>query len=386
MPDARPTRRLTLPAIAVAVVLSATVLVTGVPPHLWLSVVWSGACLVAMIAATTVARRALWFNAAVVLAAVAVLEGYAAYTSGTAERRQTWSNPQSLFARDDALGHRPPPGHVTDSQLWYGDELIYDVTYTIDDDGLRIAPPTAGLAANEPCVLFFGGSYTFGEGVNDDQTMPWLVAVLGGHRYQVRNFGFAGYGPHQMLAAIESGLVERVARCTPRYAVYQAHPHHLLRAAGKWWWDEHGPRYELDAGGEVTRNGNFDDDATLSPLADSEVARRLSDSIEPAVEDVELLNAIVQESHRLLERLYPGIEFHVLYWDVGPPWLFDDKRTAAGLRVHRLSAVLPHWDRWEQLYTFDHDVHPTPRAHFIIARHVIDRVLPASASHARTEH
>jgi hypothetical protein len=338
-----------------------------------------GASLLALRAARRTAWRILWLNLALAAAAFCALELYAARTRVPAERIQRFSNPQSLFRPDSALGHRPPASYQTRASLHYGAELVYDVTYTIDSDGLRVSPPEAA-AAPADCVLFFGDSYTFGEGVEDDQTFPYLTGVATAGRYRVRNYGFSGYGPHQMLAAIESGLVETTARCEPRFAIYLAHPHHVLRAAGKWWWDAHGPRYELTAEGTAKRRGNFDDDrSALGGLVEqSEAARRLRDAAVADDTDLRLFYAIVQGARSSLEQRYPGISFHVLHWDVGYPPLFYRPEESQGLVIHRLSAVFPEGERFPAAVTFPHDVHPTPQAHARLAGYVAREILGAT--------
>ena len=109
------------------------------------------------------------------------------------------------------------------------DEPIFDVVYTTNEAGLRASPPSAEARES---ILFFGGSFTFGTGVNDDETMPHRGGVATKGKYRVFNFGYAGYGPHQMLAAIEGGLVDEIVIEPPKYVIYQAIPHHVERAAG----------------------------------------------------------------------------------------------------------------------------------------------------------
>lgn len=72
------------------------------------------------------------------------------------------------------------------------------------------------------CVLFFDDSLTFGEGVNDNQTMPYRVGMRSAGALRVYNFAFHGYGPHQMLAQIELGVVRDTIDCLPDHAIYQA--------------------------------------------------------------------------------------------------------------------------------------------------------------------
>lgn len=343
---------------------------------------------VAMVASKRTAVRALWFNTAFVVAALAIAVHWLDTTDERERRQQAFGDSEGLFEVDETLGVRPRAGHRTTASLHYDGELVYDVTYTIGDDRLRIAPPAPDAT---DCVLFFGGSFTFGEGVDDDETTAWRVGTASADDLRTRNFGFAGYGPHQMLAAIEAGLVEAAPGCRPRLAVYQAVYHHVLRSAGKWSWDWHGPRYVL-SGGEAVRDGHFDFAAQTSRPElvaglpdDSFLARQLEErpedvGVDQVTEaDVELFHAIVATSARRLKQRYPGVEFHVLYWDrgdsVGPVPVFGDAIEADLVSVHPVSGILPPSDDWQRDYKLPHDVHPRARTHELMAAYVVDRIL-----------
>ena len=69
---------------------------------------------------------------------------------------------------DDMLGYAPDPGKRVTARKLHGNTALYDVTYTIGTDGLRVTPSAPGTPVAR-CVIFFGDSVTFGEGVNDDE-------------------------------------------------------------------------------------------------------------------------------------------------------------------------------------------------------------------------
>jgi hypothetical protein len=343
---------------------------------IWIAAAWCAACMVAMWTSSGRAAKIIWFNIGAIILIAGLGDAYFRYTQSGPERRQEFADGAGVFVRDEVMGHRPAANFSTRTTLHYGEELVYDVVFTTDEHGLRISPPVIGEPAG--CVLFFGCSYTFGEGVDDDETLPYAVAMKTGQRYQVYNFGYSGYGPHHMLAAIEGGLVDSAIDCRPTHAIYQSHPHHVLRAAGKWWWDRFGPRFVLRDNGDVERHGNFDDEASavLGAVADnSALAMQLLDNIRPTTEDAVLTEAIVDRSRRLLQERYPGIEFHIVHWDVGDPQLFEgwEKR---GVGVHPLSEMIDFNDPgWPEEYLLPHDVHPKARTYSLIADHVVGEIL-----------
>lgn len=363
-------------ALAAAAAFTLAALTQLDMPILWVAAAWCAACLIAMWTSRGRAARIIWFNIGAIILIAGLGDAYVRYTNRGPERRQEFTNGAGVFVRDDSMGHRPAANFSTATTLHHGDELVYDVVFTTDEHALRISPPVVG----EPkgCILFFGCSYTFGEGVNDDETLPSAVAMKTGQRYQVYNFGYSGYGPHHMLAAIEGALVDDAIDCRPTHAIYQSHPHHVLRAAGKWWWDRYGPRFVLSDDGKVERQGNFDDGASslLGAAADSSpLAMQLLDNVRPTPEDTVLTEAIVDRSRRLLDERYPGIEFHIIHWDVGDPPLFEGWEQR-GVEVHPLSEMIDFKNpAWAEEYLLPHDVHPKARTYSLIADHVVGGIL-----------
>ena len=65
------------------------------------------------------------------------------------------------------------------------------------------------------------------------ETMPYQVGLRTDGQYATYNFAVHGYGTHQMLAAIENGMVASRVKEDVRYVIYQAiYPEHLYRLAG----------------------------------------------------------------------------------------------------------------------------------------------------------
>ena len=96
------------------------------------------------------------------------------------------------------LGYLPNPGSYTSRKLdvLTGEE-IYNVNYTIGEDGFRFSPD--GDRAN---IYLMGGSFTFGEGLEDNETLSYYMQVSNGK--PVKNFGIHGYGMHQALYILEN--------------------------------------------------------------------------------------------------------------------------------------------------------------------------------------
>jgi hypothetical protein len=367
-------------AIGCLLALAAAGLLEAAPlPWIWIGL---GAFVLLALAASRTRRdswRLLWLLAAAIVLAPVLAEAWLA--AHEYERFEGYER-RDYFRDDDVLGYALRPDQQVHSRRVVGGKTVYDVVYTIDGRGLRVEPPLAP-GHGDGCVLFFGGSYTFGEGVNDTETLPYRSGVRAEGRLRMINFGLHGYGAHQMLAALEGGVVdEALDGCEPVLAVYQGVWFHAFRPAGRESWDRHGPRYVLDPEGELIRRGHFDDDlrlrahqVALERLRRSYLFRAISaPRRRPSSSENALYVAIVERARAVVETRWPRARFHVLYWDV-PRHPIEAAFEARGLRVHRVSGILPAWYQHRDRYTIPRDGHPNALADDGLAEYLVREIL-----------
>lgn len=105
------------------------------------------------------------------------------------------------------LPQRPANSHgaVIHRELRYEKEL-FDARYTFNEKNRRIMPEND--ANPKADLMIFGCSYSFGHGLNDEETWPWLLAKDLGPAWRVENYAFNGFGPQQMLAMLEEKMVD----------------------------------------------------------------------------------------------------------------------------------------------------------------------------------
>ncbi len=126
---------------------------------------------------------------------------------------------------------------------------IYSADYTIDQNLLR---ETRSVETG-PTIVFFGDSYTFGEGLNDADTLPQQFADLLGRKQRVLNLGYPGYGPQQFLAELQTGCFDGVIGEQPRLFIFLTAAGHAERTACKPFWVRRWPRYTLENGQVVLK-------------------------------------------------------------------------------------------------------------------------------------
>jgi len=281
------------------------------------------------------------------------------------------AEPGSLTVPDADLGFALRPDARVRAVRSDDAGVIYDVVYTIGADGMRVTP---GDPAGPP-IVFLGCSYTFGEGVGDDATLPARVSARLAGRAHVVNRAVGGSGPHQMLRALETGR----APIPPGARVfYQALGDHVRRVAGKTPWDDAGPRYEVDGSG-VRWVGPLH-----APLV--RPLRRLAALlVRQGILPTRVFGYEVDEDERerfvrIVARVADevraaGGHFTVVFWDDSPQDAELAGRLAArGLEVFRVSELLPGVDRGPLI--IPRDTHPTPELHDRLAAALVARIGP----------
>lgn len=311
---------------------------------------------------------------AITLAAVGGFEGWMIYRSQSEQGTQAVpSYPMGYFGSPwpDILGYGPAANAAGISTSSFAGKEIYRVDYHYDGLAHRISPPLQATAP-QTRILFFGCSFTLGEGVQDTQTTAWKVGELASP-IPVQNWGFHGYGPHQMLSALENGLVRKsVPNQAPVFAIYQAIGDHVRRSAGMALYDNHGPRYQLDTTGQVQFKGHFDDDRLQAALRKSLLWRRITNTrLQTDSTDVALWGAIVEKAHQDVQALGPKSHFMVILWD--SPHTKDNaamQRELMRRNIDWLSVrdLIPAWDRDSTQLFIPGDTHPSAEAHQRLAK------------------
>lgn len=361
-------------------------------PFVWISVLGVVACALGAWRSKRTAVRVLLVNAGLVLLLFGAIE--TAFAVLLTRRNSSFPEyPASYFQADDDLGGAPERGMGAHVRKLHGTTVVYDVVYTIGANGLRRSPPDRGADAKS-CALFFGDSFMFGEGLADDQTIPWRVGVLTNGDVRTFNFGFHGFSAQQMLAALEKDRVEKAIDCRPTNIIYEAIPDHVARAAGYYSFMRHSPRYELVAANagrpdSVAFRGHFDDDEThrsapraalASVISKSWIYRWLN-SLSPLPDDNDLRRyvAIVASASRLAATKYPGVRFDVLYWDIHGEGPIDERvlpaLRAAGLSVLDAEEILPGFRQRPSSFALSaYDAHPGARADDLLAQYLVQQL------------
>ena len=161
------------------------------------------------------------------------------------------------------FGSQPQPGVFTAKKVASNGAVLYDTIFSIGEDGFRITPKYGfKLEDNQQHrINFLGDSFTFGEGVADNQTMAYYVGELIFKQSssspktalpstKVKNYGIHGWGVHQSLAVLQSKLDTNAD-----IQFVMTAPWHASRVACADFFTMGSPKYKLLTAGYVERDG-----------------------------------------------------------------------------------------------------------------------------------
>jgi hypothetical protein len=145
------------------------------------------------------------------------------------------TNSSKYYEHIPGFGYRPSEGEYSFRKISEDDEIIYDVSYTIGSDGYRSDVPSTNYD-----IFIYGGSFTFGEGLNDNETLSYFLQKE--HGFTSKNLGIHGYGLHQALYNIQHG---KTFKSIGGLNILLTTPLHALRSSCKETFSNGTPRYVL---------------------------------------------------------------------------------------------------------------------------------------------
>ncbi len=269
------------------------------------------------------------------------------------------------------LGYALLPNSKWRTKLSYGDSVAFDVIHSVDSEGLRLT--TGELKSGASPIIFFGCSFTFGHGLNDNETLPSNFQSATGGQINAINMGQNSYGAHQMLISLEKELEKKYLKGNqPIAAVYSAITDHTFRGTRAF-----GPKYELDSKNKpqftgMQTPGSF---GLLDILSKSYTFRRYFSRRKASDEkEVNLLVAMIEESARLFNERYNApfycLLWHELHSEEGLYEKILHKLKARNINVIEVAEILPNYEEQPEQYLLHMDGHPNALANRLIGEYL----------------
>ena len=119
----------------------------------------------------------------------------------------------SSYAFDEFLGRKPIPNHTFVWAKTLDGKPFIQIPMKVDSFSRRITPfADSAQTVRNRYALFFGCSFTYGDAVRDNETMPYYFQKDNAD-VQAYNYGFFGYSPRHALARLQhQNVVQQVAQ------------------------------------------------------------------------------------------------------------------------------------------------------------------------------
>ena len=138
----------------------------------------------------------------------------------------------NYFKKVDGIGYLINSGKHNSKKFTKNGDIIYDVTYNIGADGYREEIRSLNFDG-----YIFGGSFAFGEGLNDNQTISYYLNQQ--KNLKIKNYGIHGFGMHQALFNLQTKINDK----DEKIIILLTSPFHAIRSACKDYLG--GPSYKL---------------------------------------------------------------------------------------------------------------------------------------------
>lgn len=301
----------------------------------------------------------------------------------------------AMLTLDPEVKYVLTPSRVTQARKVCGSDVIADFTCSTDAFGRRITP-NPHPEFRESFLICFGDSFTFGEGVEDDETFPACLARLTSN-HMVYNYGVGGYGPAQMiLRADRIHWKEEISEPNGiiLYTFIGAHVGRTIGALRVLTWGAELPSVRFDEAGELIYEGSFEKAhpwrcAFMRGLLRSGFVRykQLNFPLRQTYAHCELTARVIAELKRRLLRQFPEARFVVaIYPSVPGQPLAEKALLAQGLETINLERMVE-----EEVMKLPNeglllDRHPTPENYALCAQRLVAELgLNDATPLARTE-
>ncbi len=296
---------------------------------------------------------------------------------------------QPYVEPDDALGYILKPSVRVTATQTSGSRVIYQVEYATDANRRRLTP-VSNPGQRDTFALFFGDSFTFGDGLANNQTLPAAVGQLA-PKVMPYNYGVSGYGPQHMLAQLQNRNLRAEVSQPQGVAVYTFICSHINRAIGSMevhnTWGASMPYYALNPDGQLERRGNFVSGRPVlavvyAVLGLSQTARYFNLQLPRLTDDHYELTAriLAAAAHQFEAQFGPGNPVYVL--------IYPDQQGCTGQLLPQFDKLGLKYLDYSRLFTraqadlWQPDGHPSPRAQQLVAEKLAQDLhwLPAGAT------
>jgi hypothetical protein len=296
---------------------------------------------------------------------------------------------------------------ITHIKVLKNGDTVFNCQYSIiPDSGINVQDINhrvgykPGQAASDSELVFLGCSFTFGSGINDTSTLPYLAGELG--NIESVNMGGAGWGTHHVYQLF-THKYRNVPGNKKRVFIYSFIPDHVVRAKCIYSWSLNDPYFEVESDslkyeGAAYKHSGYARwhvivrilslNRALSFISDlGNIFITMSGSKNLDEEDYQRVELMMQNINSIAKSR--GDRFIIVHWDdykgltpKDEPYVKKDKMAAIlsrlqseGVEIVNVNDVL---DTNDPTNTIPHDQHPNHKANSLLARRLVQLVMPGN--------
>lgn len=280
-----------------------------------------------------------------------------------------------MFDKD--LGYKPKPDTTHTGIRTKDGQIIYRVKYSTDTNSLRVTP----LDTTKPrtkYAQFYGCSMTFGEGVQSNETLPYYFAKFDS-TYRPYNFAYSGYGPHQMLARLETENVKKIVKENSGIAFYIYINDHVNRVLGtltNFGYNGGEVPYYYEVNNQLKHNGLIKDARKFRSwifrqLLKSNILKlfKIGYPFKITEKDYELTAEVMAQASRDYKKQFGNDNFYVIiYPTTVDSSLIINLLKQKGVKILDYSKL---FNPLEKKYAIPYDEHPTALANEVLIKQLV---------------
>ena len=294
-----------------------------------------------------------------------------------AENALKIEGPKHSMMFNEHLGYKPKPDTSHTGVRIVNGKIIYSIKFNTDANSLRITPIDSTKPRTQ-YAQFYGCSMTFGEGVQSNETLPYYFGKYNS-TYHPYNFAYSGYGPHQMLARLESGSPKNIVKESAGIAFYIYINDHVNRAIGtmtNYGYNGGNAPYFHEVGNGLKHDGLFKDARRIRSwfyeiLLKSNILKlfKIGYPFTISEADYELTAEIMAQASRDYKKQFGNDNFYVIIY----PTTVDSSLIIRllkqkGVKVLDYSKLFNPTDK---KYAIPYDEHPTALANEVLIKHLV---------------
>jgi hypothetical protein len=280
-----------------------------------------------------------------------------------------------MFDKD--LGYKPKPDTTHTGTRTKDGQVIYSIKYSTDTNSLRITPIDTTKPRTK-YVQFYGCSMTFGEGVQSNETLPYYFAKFDS-TFRPYNFAYSGYGPHQMLARLETENVKKIVKENTGIAFYIYINDHVNRVLGtltNFGYNGGEVPYYYEVNNQLKHNGLIKDARKFRSwifrqLLKSNILKlfKIGYPFKITEKDYELTAEVMAQASRDYKKQFGNDNFYVIiYPTTVDSSLIINLLKQKGVKILDYSKL---FNPLEKKYAIPYDEHPTALANEVLIKQLV---------------